>query len=187
MVTCHSGILSGVWYKKQLLCSSSKNYLHLLVNWVHSKTFDLFNCWSGEQLHRWSTHLTAQTTQDPVLIICTPITILEQNGWQRKPAGHVVATLCKLNHATTPLCSAANSDSQLVSTHCCLQNPIDATWKLLIILAQLVEVPPCSAFNMKALSTFHTSSTAEYLLHEVLTMNLPKHYGDQSRTLTESS
>jgi hypothetical protein len=112
---------------------------------------------------------------------------LEQNGWQRKPAGHVVATLCKLNHATTLSCSAANSDSQLVCTHCCLQNPIDATWKLLIILAQLVEVPPCSAFNMKALSTFHTSSTAKYLLHEVLTMSLPKHYGDQSRTLTESS
>ncbi|CAM6050176.1 unnamed protein product [Sphagnum compactum] len=40
---------------------------------------------------------------------------------------------------------------------------------------------------LKALSTFHTSSTAEYLLHEVLTMSLPKHYGDQSRTLTESS
>jgi hypothetical protein len=112
---------------------------------------------------------------------------LEQNGWQGEPAGHVVATLCKLNHATTLSYSAANSDSQLVCTHCCLQNPIDATWKLLIILSQLVEVPWCSAFNMKALSTFHTSSTAEYLLHEVPTMSLPKNYGDQSRTLKESS
>jgi hypothetical protein len=112
---------------------------------------------------------------------------LEQTGWQRKPGGHVVATLCKLNRATTLSCNAANSDFQLVCTHCCLQNPIDATWKLLIILAQLVEVPSCSAFNMKALSTFHTSSTAEYLLHEVLTMSLPKHYGEESRTLTESS
>jgi hypothetical protein len=47
-------------------------------------------------------HLTAQTTEDPVLIICTPmIFALEQNGWQRKPVGHVVvATLCKLNDAT---------------------------------------------------------------------------------------
>jgi hypothetical protein len=112
---------------------------------------------------------------------------LEQNGWQRKPAGHVVATLCKLNHATTPSCSAANSDSQLVCTHCRLQNPMDATWMLLIILVWSVEVPWCSAFNMKALSIFHTSSTAKYLLDEVLTMSLPKHYGDQSRTLTESS